>query len=225
MTYITVAKGYKSGGFYMFAPAGKQSYDKETLWNYEIGLKSQFLDNTLTFNTSLYYMNISDMQVLTAINNQEGYISNAATATSKGFELEANYKATDEISLFSAFGYNRTTYDTFSDVSGDYKGNYASFAPIYNYSIGAQYRATQGYYARADLSGYGKMYIDKANKYEQKAYEIVNAKIGYEQTNYEIYLYAKNLFDKTHNIEGYYNDSYTYLSDPREIGVQLAYRF
>ncbi len=225
MTYITIAKGYKSGGFYMFAPTGKQSYDKETLWNYEIGLKSQFLDNTLTFNTSLYYMDISDMQVLTAIDNIYGYISNAATATSRGFELEANYKATNEISLFSAFGYNKTTYDEFSDVNGDYEGNYASFAPKYNYSIGAQYRGSQGYYARADLSGYGKMYIDKTNKYVQKAYELVNAKLGYEQTNYDIYLYAKNLFDKTHNVQGYYNGSYTYLSDPREIGVKFNYRF
>ena len=225
MTYITVAKGYKSGGFYMFAPAGKQSYDKETLWNYEIGFKSKFLDNTLTFNTSLYYMDISDMQVLTAIDNIYGYISNAATATSKGFEFEANYKATDEIRLFSAFGYNKTTYDTFRDVGGDYKGNYASFSPKYNYSVGIQYRSGQGYYARVDVNAYGKMYIDKANKYEQKAYTLVNTKIGYEAKDYDIYLYAKNLFDKIHNIEGYYNGSYTYLSNPREIGVKFNYRF
>jgi len=225
MTYFTIAKGYKSGGFYMFAPTGKQAYDKETLWNYEIGLKSQFLDNKLTLNTSLYYMDISDMQVLTDVSQNVAYISNAGTANSKGFELEANYLLNENISVFSALGYNKTTYDTFFDASGNYSGNYATFAPKYNYSLGAQYRNDKGYYARADINAYGKMYIDKANQYEQKAYKIVNAKIGYEQNNYDIYLYAKNLFDKTYNIKGYYNGFYTYLSDPREIGIQLTYRF
>ena len=88
----------------MFAPAGKQAYDKETLWNYELGFKSSLLNNSLTFNSSIYYMDISDMQVLTNLDVYKAYVSNAATATSKGFELEIKYKATDEISLFSALG-------------------------------------------------------------------------------------------------------------------------
>jgi len=225
MGYITLAKGYRSGGFYMFAPTGQEIYDKETLWNYELGLKSQLFDNRLVLNTSIYYMDISDMQVLTDLTQNQAYISNAATATSKGIEIEANYNATDEISLFSAFGFNKTTYDKFSDASGDYSGNYASFSPKYNFSIGAQYRSTKGYYARVDVNGYGEMYIDKANKYKQDAYELVNTKIGYEQGDFDIYLYGKNIFDKEYNIEGYYSGFFTYLSDPREIGIQLNYRF
>jgi len=225
MGYITLAKGYRSGGFYMFAPTGQEIYDKETLWNYELGLKSQLFDNRLVLNTSIYYMDISDMQVLTDLTQNQAYISNAATATSKGVEIEANYNATDEISLFSAFGFNKTIYDKFSDASGDYSGNYASFSPKYNFSIGAQYRSTKGYYARVDVNGYGEMYIDKANKYKQDAYELVNTKIGYEQGDFDIYLYGKNIFDKEYNIEGYYSGFFTYLSDPREIGIQLNYRF
>jgi len=68
------------------------------------------------------------------------------------------------------------------------------------------------------------MYLDKENTYEKKAYEIVNAKVGYESENYDIYLYAKNLFDKNHDTINY-SKYYTIYSDPREIGVQLAYRF
>lgn len=82
----------------------------------------------------------------------------------------------------------------------------------------------KGYYARADINGYGKMYFDKANKYERKAFNLVNAKLGYEQEDFDIYLYAKNLFDKNYDSEGVYG-YYTIYSQPREIGIQLAYRF
>ncbi|MCG8639979.1 MAG: TonB-dependent receptor [Desulfobacterales bacterium] len=51
----------------MFAPRGFQSYDSETLWNYELGLKSQLLDRRLQINTAVYYMDISDKQVQTAL--------------------------------------------------------------------------------------------------------------------------------------------------------------
>ncbi|MCP4119990.1 MAG: TonB-dependent receptor [Desulfobacteraceae bacterium] len=226
MMYATVAKGYKSGGFYMLAAPGfSKEYDQETLLNYEIGLKSSFLDNKLVLNSAIYCMDISDQQVLTAIDSMYGYISNAASATSKGIELEINYQANDNLSLFSAFGYNETDFDKFSDAKGDYKGNHNPFAPVYNYSLGAQYRNANGCYARINLNGYGKMYLDKANKYKQNAYDLVNAKIGYETNRFDIYLYATNLFDKNHDTEGYYGGSYVFLSDPREIGARFVYRF
>ncbi len=226
MMYATIAKGYKSGGFYMLAaPGSPKEYDQETLLNYEIGWKSSFLDNKLIVNSSIYYMDISDKQVLTAVDSMYGYISNAASATSKGLELEIRYHLNDNLSLFSGFGYNKTTFDEFSDYKGDYNGNYNPYAPEYNYSIGTQYRSANGCYAGIDLTGYGKMYLDKANKYQQNAFNLVNAKIGYEADKFDIYLYAKNLFDKNYDTEGYYDGSYVFLSDPREMGVQLTYRF
>lgn len=227
MTYATMAKGYKSGGFYLYAPPGySKKYDKETLWNYEIGLKSSFFNNALILNGSVYYMDISDMQVLSSVGKTgKGYVSNAAGATSIGFELEADYKVSKELSLFFAFGYNDTTFDKFSDSQGDYEGNYNPNAPKYNYSIGGRYRHSSGFFTRVDLNGYGKMYLDKANKYEQDAYYLLNAKIGYELENFDLYFYAKNLFDKEYDMEGAYNGYYTMLSDPKETGIQFAYRF
>jgi len=225
MFYTTISKGYKPGGFYTPTPSPySKKYDKETLWSYEIGSKSNLLDNKLILNTSIYYMKIDDMQVINNVNAAFAYMSNAAKATSKGFEFDINYKASDNLELFSAFGYNNTKFDEYKDSLGDYKGNYNPYAPKYNYNIGIQYRGDNGYYARVDLNGYGKTYFDKANRYEKKAYSLVNTKVGYEQDSFNIYLYAKNLFDKNYDSEGVYG-YYTIYSEPREIGVQLAYRF
>ncbi len=52
----------------------------------------------------------------------------------------------------------------------------------------------------------------------------MNAKIGYEAQHYEIYLYGKNLADEEYDIKGYFN-AFNMLSPPRELAVQLTYRF
>ncbi len=69
------------------------------------------------------------------------------------------------------------------------------------------------------------MLFDKANKYSRDPYEIVNAKIGYEANNFDVYLYAKNLFDEKYDSAGYYGGAYVVYSDPGEVGLQLVYRF
>ena len=226
MTYISASKGYRSGGF-NFAASDPQyySYDEEKLWSYEIGVKSVFLDNRLILNGSAYCMDITDMQVEEAVSAMESYVTNAAEATAKGIELEMTARVFDGLALVAGFGYTDIEFDDFKDVLGDYKGNENPFAPDYTFNIGAQYRHYSGFYARGDLIGYGKMYFDKTNDYSRDAYEIVNAKIGYEAKDFDIYLYGKNLFDEEYDSYGYYGGMYTIYSDPREVGLQAVYRF
>lgn len=225
MTYASIAKGYKSGGFYMYA-ANKypKKFKKETLWNYEVGFKSIAMDGKLNLTGDIYYMNIEDMQVLSAVDLQSGYLSNAASARSYGFEMSANYMFNNHFSTFANFSYNNSKFDKFKDAKGVYSKNYTQYSPKYTYSIGGKFRGYGGFYVSADMAGYGKMYLDKANTNSKKAYEIINAKIGYEWKNFDIYLYGKNIFDKNYDMVGYWG-RYVMLSDPREIGVKFTYRF
>lgn len=223
MMYAQIAKGYRSGGFAIFVPPGYQkSFDEEILWNYEIGYKGLFF-NKLSINADIYYMDISDMQVSSTIAaGQGGYMSNAASASSYGLELEANYLVNNNLSIFGNLSYSQSKFDEFKDGAGNYKDNYTPYAPKYTYALGATLRGLGGFYASADISGYGKMYSDKENKYFIEAYELVNAKLGYEWDNFDIYLYARNLFDKKYELK---DATAIYLSNPREFGLQVSYRF
>ena len=226
MAYVSASKGYRSGGFNAFATDPQyHSYDAEKLWSYEIGAKSAFLNNRLILNGSVYYMDITDMQVTENVSPIETYMTNAAEATARGIELEMTARVFDGLSLMAGFGYSDIEFDSFKDAMGDYEGNKNPFAPEYTFNIGAQYRHYSGFYARGDLIGYGKMYFDKENDYSRDAYEIVNAKVGYETEHFDIYIYAKNLFDKEYDSVGYYSGFYTIYSDPREVGLQAVYRF
>lgn len=226
MTYASVAKGYRSGGFNTVATDPRYaSYDEETLWSYEIGSKNAFFDNRLILNGCIFYMDINDMQVTEAVSTMESYLSNAAKATGKGFELEMTAKVTEGLSVMAGFGYTDIEFKTFKDALGDYEGNKNPYAPDYTFNIGVQYRHGSGFYARADVIGCGKMYFDKANKYSRDPYQTVNAKVGYETEHFDFYLYGKNIFDKEYNSYGYYDGYYIIYSDPGEAGVQLVYRF
>jgi len=226
MAYVSASHGYRSGGFNWSAEDPDYiSYDEEKLWSYEIGAKSAFLDNRLIINGSVYYMEIDDMQVNEAVSPLESYMTNAAEATGKGVELEITARVFEGLSLMAGFGYTDIEFDSFKDALGDYEDNDNPWAPEYTFNIGAQYRHYSGFYARCDLIGYGEMYFDKANDYSRDAYEIVNAKIGYEAKHFDIYLYGKNLFDEEYDSNGYYGGFYTIYSDPGEVGLQLVYRF
>lgn len=231
MIYSTFAAGYKPGGIYTYAAANyPKVYDEEKLWAYEIGSKNSFFNNTLILNAAIYYMKVDDMQVTTFVHESGSghsfeYKSNAAEATSKGFEFDLTYKATTALKFFAAFGYNDTEFDEYKDAKGDFSGNTNPLAPDYNYNIGAQYRSDSGCYARIDINGYGEMYLDRENQYKRGSFNLVNTKVGYETEVYDIYFYTSNLFDKEYDSDGIYNGAYVIYSEPKEVGVQLSFRF
>ena len=226
MAYVNAAHGYRTGGFNSQATNPEYySYDEESLWSYEAGFKSVLMDKKLMFNLSLFYMDISDMQVMEAIGPYETYLTNAAKASSSGAEMDVRFKVTDSLTLSGGLGLTNIEFDDFKDAYGNYEGNKNPFAPDYTFNLGASYRHPVGYYARVDLIGYGKMYMDKENTNAVDAYMLVNAKIGYETERYDIYLYGKNIFDKKYDSLGYYDGVYDLYSNPGQIGLEMVYRF
>lgn len=223
MGYATVAKGFRPGGFNSKSNnSAYNSYDSEELWSYEIGAKSQFLENRLIVNGVLFYMDIDDMQVTETLGSGRNYITNAGTATSYGAELEVSAKITPQFTMTANFGYTNVAFEEYQDAAGDYSDNKAPNVPEYTFAIGGQYRAGNGFYASLNLVGVGKTYLERTNTYERDAYQLINAKIGYEAENWDIYLYGKNIFDEDYSNE---DATYIYYSNPREIGAKFTYRF
>ena len=102
MVYASVSTGYKSGGL----QDGGKTYGAETLTNYEIGTKSQFLDGTLQVNNALYYENFRGFQFSAPVTNPDGTrglaTSNAEGAKIYGLESEISAKITPDDRLMMA---------------------------------------------------------------------------------------------------------------------------
>ncbi len=228
MGYVTVAKGFRPGGFNVYgAQTGYETYDNEELWSYEVGAKTRLFANRLLLNGAFFYMNIDDMQVTEWVFTPAlaNYITNAATAESYGIELDILAKITSQFTVTASLGYTNVEFDEFQDAMGDYSGNKTPNAPDYTFSIGGQYRMKNGFYAGVDMVGYGRMFLDSTNMYSRDAYQLVNAKIGYETDTWDIYLYGKNIFDEDYTMTGIGRGFYKIYSAPREIGLKFTYRF
>lgn len=86
MLYARISRGYRPGGPNL---TGK-SFNPDTTWNYEAGLKSTALDRRLTTDLSVFYIDWKDIQ-LNFFNGSVTVIGNAGNATSKGVEFEGSY--------------------------------------------------------------------------------------------------------------------------------------
>jgi iron complex outermembrane recepter protein len=67
----------------------QQTFDDETVWNYELGAKMQFADRRVTFNVAAFYSDIEDLQATTDAGTcSSRIVFNVPKARSVGVEAE-----------------------------------------------------------------------------------------------------------------------------------------
>ena len=121
--YAIISKGYKAGGFSTGnntnapgTPAIALPFNKEQLWNYEVGMKSEFLDHRVRLNVSVFYMKWKDIQFEAFRFLTPGDLSsnfeqtiNLPKAESRGAEFELTARATERWTLGGSLGLLDTT--------------------------------------------------------------------------------------------------------------------
>jgi len=96
--YAIAARGDKPGGFNNInaTPLGFGTFDEETVWAFEGGVKNTLMDGTLILNLAGFYNTISDYQLTQATTLPSGntttVISNVGKVKVKGFEAEMIYR-------------------------------------------------------------------------------------------------------------------------------------
>ena len=112
-TYASYTHGYKSGGFNLDPTAAALGADprfkSEKVNAYEIGVKTKFLNNTVTANLAVFKQDLSDFQVL-EFTGVQFVTFNVDKAKSTGVELEVNAKVTPQFSVNGAITYSDARY-------------------------------------------------------------------------------------------------------------------
>ncbi len=134
---------------------GRETWEDETAWNYELGAKSRFMGGRGTFNVSAFYMDISDLQAtVTAGSCSSRVIFNVPKARSMGAELEFAATPSDNFDFAVTVGFNnselRSTVTstapngTVSVVSGIQEGNRLPSVPEFQLTAAATYHWQMG---------------------------------------------------------------------------------
>ena len=150
MTYATASKGFRPGGANNIPglPANLISYKADSLWNYELGLKSSWLDNRLTLNTAVFDEEWSDMQTSAqTANGLYSFITNAGKARIRGTELELNAVPYRGLTLGAGVGYvdakltqNQSTSALLVTAATGLAGDRIPNTPEWTASTSAEYK-------------------------------------------------------------------------------------
>jgi len=223
--YASAGRGMRTGGFNTLSPMlGYLAYEPEENWSYETGIKGWAIDRRLRYSLAAYLMDIDDMQVMQMPVPGVMYITSAATATSRGVELDVDYLAGRGWQLRAGLAWNRTRFDRFRDGAATYDGRHNPFAPDLTGHVGLRYDAPLGWYAQASLVGSSKVYLDAANQYRRNGHGQIDLIAGYLLGNWDIAAYATNVGDQRYDAVGYQNGFVTVYSPPREVGLRLTWR-
>jgi iron complex outermembrane receptor protein len=108
MLWGSMSRGYQSGGYQTlcFGNQGcsSQVYDSETVTSTEIGVKSDFFDNTIRINAAGWYAQYSDIQQ-TVVDGGSFPLVNAGDVDVLGFDVEAYWSPNEQFNAFAILGY------------------------------------------------------------------------------------------------------------------------
>jgi iron complex outermembrane receptor protein len=103
LLYATYSKGFRPGGVNRVGSA--LPYQADFLKNYEVGWKSQWLDNHLRWNGALFYERWDNFQFSFLGANSVTIVANAGQARVKGAESELEWAASSALTLSAGAAY------------------------------------------------------------------------------------------------------------------------
>ena len=242
MMYLTWSEGYRPGGINRRGTL--PPYLTEFLTNYEIGWKTSWLDNRLTFNGAAFRQIWDDFQFSVLGLNGLTEIRNANQARIQGLEMDVNWAATYNLRLSGGLGiYDaELTEDYYSGtnlqapkgtrlpVTADYKGNLTA---RYTFDI-ADYEA----YWQSSVVHEGRRtsdlrIVERNILGDLPSYTLVDFALGVRKNNWSVDLYVKNLFDENaqygRNVQCPEQicaaQVYSVAGQPRTLGIKFSQNF
>ncbi len=170
--YFTASRGFRFGGPQLAASTPTisvpENYQSDSLWNYELGMRSDWLDRSLRVDASIYLVDWKDPQVFQQSPPQPiaiGFIDNVGGAKSQGAEIALTYLPgfIEGLRVEASASWSRTeTTEEFEAASGEIvpKGSPWPLAPRWQTATTLAYsRPIAAWQAGASLR---HAYIDQA---------------------------------------------------------------
>jgi len=239
MVYFSYSRGYKGGGYDenpLNATTSVIPFEPESANNYEFGSKNEFFDHRVRANVALFYLQYNNLQV-EEINQVCLCLvtQNAASAVSKGVEVETQFLAAEGVQFFINGAYVNAHYIHFIDAGADDSGHQLPFSPKLKATFGVHLNPNLGgalgrsIDVMADYTLQSKFYFDPAQMDAQKGFGVLNASITYRRPNapWSVSLWGRNLTNETYATYGqsFVGDIQETLAPPLTFGGTLHVDF
>jgi iron complex outermembrane recepter protein len=262
MIYANVAKGFRPGGLVPIVPQGQagtatdcvaalqqsnpnitlaqtRSFKSDSLWNYELGTKTSWLDHRLTVDAAGFYIKWNNIQQEILLSCGFQYVANAGAAVSKGGELEVHARPTEPLEMSLGLGYQDAKITETRASSPQPVGSPVYQVPNWtgNGSVAYTTQLTNSWklVSGADYSYVGRSFSGNnspSDPRERPSYRLINARFAFANGPMEIALVGKNLANEVANL----GDSRSiaaetpgrprlFVNQPRTIGLEFRESF
>lgn len=218
--YTTAAQGFRIGGVNTFSnslcasdlaaadltPSQAQSFKSDSLWSYELGAKTSWLDHRITANGAVFLINWSNVQQSIALPSCGFDVTvNAGKARNEGAELELSAAVTGGLTTTLGFGYTNTKIIDNGGIPVIQTGRPLEQVPRWTASAGADYKfqvLARTAFVHGDY-GYTGSSLSSNNSVVdpllRRSYDIVNFRSGVTFGATEVGVFVSNVFNKHAN--------------------------
>lgn len=212
MLFFRVATGYRPGGPNLAVAGAPETFDPDTVTNYELGFKTALLDRTLIVDASIFDIEWEDIQLQNNSPANLVFLTNGGEARSRGIELATVWSP--------GAGWVITANATYTDaelteelpvpatgsalIGG--KGTRLPFVPEFSSNLGVEkafevfgnFNLTFGVNwshigERNSLLRSSTAPIARRGSVELPAYDVVDARINLSDGKWDLSLYARNI--------------------------------
>ncbi|SEL64887.1 iron complex outermembrane recepter protein [Colwellia chukchiensis] len=221
MFFTSFSQGFKSGTFNPRATGPEPAANPEDVDSFEIGMKSEWLENRLRANVTLFSLDHKDRQYISVLPSADASVlnqrlGNIGSSDANGIEAEFTYLATPDLMLSASFGYIDSDFKEVIDTDPDTglpfdKSDTFSISntPEYTFNLGANYTiessvgdfiVNASYYYRDDY-----VLFEENSLLTQEGYGIANMSVVWysDDGHWNAGLHVKNLTDEEYMIGGY----------------------
>ncbi|MDJ0750006.1 MAG: TonB-dependent receptor [Woeseiaceae bacterium] len=254
MGYVSLATGFKSGGASpdCFSPAACfLPVEEEEVETWEVGIRSDLADGRVRLNASYFFNTYEGLQISSTVPGLGFTRFNVDETEISGLEVEAAWRATDNLTINAILGWLDGEYTEVTDSQAGgltnagvpcpggvptiecAKGLELKNAPEFKGTLGFLYTAPVGngnLQIAMDASFEDDSWSLVANSPDHALTEVdtlVNARIAYgpEDDRWQIALWSRNLTDETYGRAAAAGSFTKYAADPLTWGVDARIRF
>ncbi|MCU4329517.1 TonB-dependent siderophore receptor [Acinetobacter pittii] len=194
--------------------------DKEPQYNeqYEVGVKSEWLDNRLNTQFSVFDIRKNNIRYKPKPNEEPEVWATAGQHQSRGLEFSFIGRVLENVFVRGGYGYTDAKVKEDKQKPGQ-EGNYLANTSKNTGNLFVRYLPTEQWYTEVGVTYVGSYYPNINNQVKMEGFNRVDAAIGYSADPWNVTLAVNNLTNK----EYWRSDSMP--GTPRNVLLRLNYQF
>ena len=184
-------------------PGVPPRYGSDSVWSYELGVKSGWWSQSVQLNAALFYLDWSEMQTPAVLPCGAQWVQNAGEATSRGAEVELVALLNRNIEFTLNGAWTRARLEENVILMGGRKGDRVPGVPEYvmggaltwffevQNDVDASFRVDYRYVGSSP-NGYSYWFVPS----EIPSYSLVDLRLGLAKGRWMTTLFIENLFDE-----------------------------